>query len=160
MKVFYQTEAPTPQKRPSTKTFASSLATSQRWDFLIHRVSYTARSTSHFKCYNTRTPARTIWIVVLAQRPIILVLMMINSCSYSLLMILYLFSFSYLSRSQQVCSFNKGVLELTRVDSRACASRSHLALGWSLTRWIVFGSSRLGDRVLQEGFGLCCLDLV
>ena len=36
---------------------------------------------------------------LLAQRPIALVLMMINSCSYSLLMILYLYSFSYWSRS-------------------------------------------------------------
>ena len=35
----------------------------------------------------------------LAQRPITLVLMIINSCSYSLLMILCLFIFSYLSRS-------------------------------------------------------------
>ena len=50
-------------------------------------------------------------------------------------------------------SFNKGVLELTRVDSRARASRSHLALGWSLALWIVFGSSRLGEGVLQEDFG-------
>ena len=39
-------------------------------------------------------------IDMLAQRPITLVLMMINSCSYSLLMILCLFTFSYLSRSQ------------------------------------------------------------
>ena len=49
---------------------------------------------------------------------------------------------------------------LTHVDSRARALRSHLALDWSLPRWIVFGSSHLGDKVLQEDFGLCCLDLV
>ena len=51
-------------------------------------------------------------------------------------------------------SFNKGALELTHVDSRAHASRSHLALGWCQAPWIVFGSSRLGEGVLQEDFGL------
>ena len=51
-------------------------------------------------------------------------------------------------------SFNKGVLELIRVDSRARALRSHLALGWSQALWIVFGSSELGEGVLQEDFGL------
>ena len=51
-------------------------------------------------------------------------------------------------------SFNKEVLELTQVDSRARASRSHLALGWSLAYWIVFGSGRLEDEVLQEDFSL------
>ena len=35
---------------------------------------------------------------LLAQRPITLVLMMINSCSYSLLIILYLYGFSYWPR--------------------------------------------------------------
>ena len=53
--------------------------------------------------------------------------------------------------------------ELTHVDSRARALRSHLALGWSQDRWIAFGSSRLGDGVLQEDldlFSLDCLDLV
>jgi len=61
-----------------------------------------------------------------------------------------------------VISFNKGILELSHVDSRARASRSHLALGWSQTRWIAFGSSLLGEGVLQEDLGLClvCLDLV
>ena len=54
-------------------------------------------------------------------------------------------------------SFNKGVLELSFVDSRAQASRSHLALGWSQARWIVFGSSRLGEGVLQEDIGLFSL---
>ena len=54
-------------------------------------------------------------------------------------------------------SFNKEVLELTHGDSRARASRSHLALGWSQARWIVFGSSRLGERVLQEDIGLFSL---
>ena len=52
-----------------------------------------------------------------------------------------------------MCSFNKGVLELTRVDSRACASRSHLTLSWSLARSIVFGSSQLEDRVDFGGEG-------
>ena len=52
-------------------------------------------------------------------------------------------------------SFNKGVLELSRVDSKARALRSHLPLGWSQARWIVFGSSRIGEGVLQEYFGLC-----
>ena len=56
-------------------------------------------------------------------------------------------------------SFNKGVLELTRVDSRARASRSHLELGWSQARWIGFGSSRLGEGVLQEDLGLFSLRL-
>ena len=31
---------------------------------------------------------------------------------------------------------------------------SYLALGWSQARWIAFGSSQLGDGVLQEGFSL------
>ena len=48
----------------------------------------------------------------------------------------------------------KVFLELTSVDPRACASKSHLALGWSLSHWIVFGSSLLGGVVLQEDFGL------
>ena len=51
--------------------------------------------------------------------------------------------------------FNKGVLELSHVDSRARASRSHLALGWSQARWIVFGSGRLEDEDRQEDFGFC-----
>ena len=50
-----------------------------------------------------------------------------------------------------VC-INKGVLELTHIDSRAHASRSHLALGWSQAFWIMFGSSRLKEEVLQEDF--------
>ena len=56
-------------------------------------------------------------------------------------------------------SFNKGVLELSHVDSRARAS--HLALGWSQARWIAFRSSRLREGVLQEDLDLClvCLDL-
>jgi len=58
-----------------------------------------------------------------------------------------------------VSNFNKRVLELTHVDSRARASRSHLALGWSRALWIVFGSSRLGEGILQElrfVFSLVC----
>jgi len=51
-------------------------------------------------------------------------------------------------------------LGLTHVDSRAHASRSHLALSWSQARWIVFGSSRLGEGVLQEDLGLFSLDYV
>ena len=51
-------------------------------------------------------------------------------------------------------SFNKGVLELSHVDSRARASRSHLALGWSQAHWIVFGSDHLEDEDRQEDFGL------
>jgi len=61
-----------------------------------------------------------------------------------------------------VISFNKEVLKLSRVDSRARASRSHLVFGWSQTRWIAFGSSRLGVGVLQEDISLFslkfCLD--
>ena len=53
---------------------------------------------------------------------------------------------------------------LSHGDSRARASRSHLALGWSQVRWIGFGSSLLGEGVLQEDLGLfslrLCLDLV
>ena len=51
-------------------------------------------------------------------------------------------------------SFNKGVLELSHGDSRARASSSYLALGLSQAQGIAFGSSQLGDGVLQEGFGL------
>jgi len=50
-------------------------------------------------------------------------------------------------------------LELTYVDSRARLSRSHLALGWSQALWIVFGSSRLGEGVLKEDFGLFSFSL-
>ena len=48
------------------------------------------------------------------------------------------------------------------MDSRARASRSHLALGWSQARWIMFGSGRLEDEDRQEDFGLFSfrLDLV
>jgi len=53
-----------------------------------------------------------------------------------------------------VISFNKGILELSHGDLRARASSSYLALGWSQARGIAFGSSQLGDNVLQEGFGL------
>jgi len=49
------------------------------------------------------------------------------------------------------------VLKQTSDDSRARASRSHLALGWSQAIWIVFGSSQLGERVLQEDFSLFSL---
>ena len=55
--------------------------------------------------------------------------------------------------------FNKDVLELTHVDLRVRASRSHLALGWSQARWIVFRSSRLREGVLQEDLGLFSLFL-
>ena len=50
-------------------------------------------------------------------------------------------------------------MDLPRVDSRARASRSHLALGWSLAHWIVFGSSRLGEGVLQEDLNVFSLVL-
>ena len=59
-------------------------------------------------------------------------------------------------------SFNKDVLELSHGDLRGRASSSHLALGWSQARWIMFGSSRLRG-VLQEDLGLfslVCLDLM
>jgi len=59
-----------------------------------------------------------------------------------------------------VSSFNKEVFELTHVDSRARASRSHLALGWSQALWIVFGSSRLGEGVRQEDFNLCLVQFI
>ena len=69
-------------------------------------------------------------------------------------------SFRYLIKILVGDCFNKGVLELSHVDSRARASRSHLVLGWSQARWIAFGSSRLEEGVLQEDLGLClvCLD--
>ena len=55
--------------------------------------------------------------------------------------------------------FKVKFLELTHDDSRDCASRSHLALGWSQALWIVFGSSRHGEGVLQEDLGLFSLVL-
>ena len=55
--------------------------------------------------------------------------------------------------------FNKGLLELSYVDSRARASRSHLVLGWSQARWIGFGSSLLGEGVLKEDLDLFSLRL-
>ena len=42
------------------------------------------------------------------------------------------------------------VLKQTSVDSRAHASRSHLAFGWSQAPWIKFGSSHLGDEDRRE----------
>jgi len=45
-----------------------------------------------------------------------------------------------------VFRFNKGFLELSHVDSRARASRSLLALGWSEAHWIAFGLSQLEDK--------------
>ena len=51
-------------------------------------------------------------------------------------------------------SFNKGVFELSHVDSRARALRSHLVLGWSQAHWIAFGSSRLEDGVRREDLGI------
>ena len=36
----------------------------------------------------------------------------------------------------------------------------HLALGWSQARGITFGSSRLGDGVLQEDIGLYLVKIV
>ena len=47
-------------------------------------------------------------------------------------------------------------MELSHVDSRARASRSHLALGWSQARSIAFGSRWLGDKKnLQFVFRSC-----
>ena len=65
-----------------------------------------------------------------------------------------IFSSRYLTKILVGDSFNKGILELSHVDSRARASSSHQALGWSQARWIMFGSSRLGEGVLQEDIGL------
>ena len=48
-------------------------------------------------------------------------------------------------------------MELSHVNSRAQVSSSHLTLSWSQTRWIVFGSSRLGEGVLQEDTSLFSL---
>ena len=56
-------------------------------------------------------------------------------------------------------NFNKGILEHSHGDSRAQASSSHLALGWSQARWITFGSSRLGEGVFQEDLDLFSLRL-
>ena len=51
-------------------------------------------------------------------------------------------------------SFNKGfkvkVLELARVDSRACASRPHQVLKRSLARWIMFGPSQEDEKTSSE----------
>ena len=57
-------------------------------------------------------------------------------------------------------SYNKRVLELTHVDTRARASRSHLTLGWSQALWIVFGSSRLGDEDRREDLHLGLFNLL
>ena len=96
---------------------------------------------------------------VLAQRPFTLVLTMINSYSCSLLIVLwYLVSNIYQDISRRLAS-TKVFLELSHDDSRAQASRSHLALGWSQARWIAFGSSRLGEGVLQEDLSLFSLRL-
>ena len=48
-------------------------------------------------------------------------------------------------------------MKLALIDSRARASRSHLALGWSQAHWIAFGSSQLGGGVLHEDFDFSSL---
>ena len=46
-------------------------------------------------------------------------------------------------------------MEVTRVDSRARASRSHLALGWSQARWIEFGSGHLEEKEFYKKTSVC-----
>ena len=59
-----------------------------------------------------------------------------------------------LSRCLASIKNSKSVLGLTHVDSRARASRLHLALEWSQAIWIRFGSSRLEDEDRQEDLHL------
>ena len=78
---------------------------------------------------------------LLAQWPITLVLMMINS--YSLvLMILCLFSLRFMIKIlvgvQLQQRIQSQVLELARFDSRSYASRPHQVLKRSLAHWIKF----------------------
>jgi len=83
---------------------------------------------------------------LLAQRPITLILMMINSCSYSLLMILCLISFRYLTKILvgvwlQQRSFGANTYWF-KSSCVKIASNTRL----SQARWIAFGSSRLGHK--------------
>ena len=48
------------QPRPSTKIFTFTHDAAQQQDPLIHGVSYTARSSRRFKCYNALAPARAV----------------------------------------------------------------------------------------------------
>jgi len=77
---------------------------------------------------------------VLAQRPITLVLMMINSCSYCTNDLVFI-SFRYLIKIlvgvQLQQKIRSQVLKLAPVDSRARASRSHQVLKRSLALWII-----------------------
>ena len=79
--------------------------------------------------------------------------MMINSCGYStndLVFIYFQICDQDLSRCLASTKDSKSVLELTRDDSKAHASRSHLVVRWSQAQRIVFGSSHLGEEDLQE----------
>ena len=88
----------------------------------------------------------------MAQRPITLVLMMINHVVI-VLMILCLFSLRYVIKilvgvylQQRISS---QVLEVAHVDSRACTSRPHQVLKRSLALGSRFGPSQEGEEDFQ-----------
>ena len=84
---------------------------------------------------------------LLAQRPITLVLMMINSCSYGT-------KFQICDQDLSRCVVStkdfKSSFGVARADSRACASRPHQVLKRSLAHWIIFGPSQEGEEASSE----------
>ena len=90
---------------------------------------------------------------LLAQRPITLVLMMINSCSYNindLVLIKFQILNQDLSRCLALTRDSNQVLKLAYIDSRAFALRSHQALKEKSSSWIKFGSRQDGVKDFQE----------
>ena len=95
-----------------------------------------------------------IGVALLAQWPITLVLMMINSCSYSTIYLVFILSQicdQDLSRCLASIKDLSQVLKLARFDSRAYASRPHQVLKRSLALWwIVFGPSQEDEKTSSE----------
>jgi len=90
---------------------------------------------------------------MLAQRLITLILMMINSYSYSTndhVFIKFQIFNQDLSRVLTSIKNSKSSFETTHVDSRARASRLHQVLKEESNSWIKFGSSQDGEKDFQE----------
>ena len=90
---------------------------------------------------------------LLDQRLIALVLMMINSCSYSTNDLVFIYSQIFdqdLSRCLASTKDSTSSLELPRVDSRTRTSRLHQVLKRSLAHWIKVWTSQEGEEDLQE----------
>ena len=90
---------------------------------------------------------------LLDQRPITLVLMMINSCTYrtnNLVFIKFQIFNQDLSQCLASTKIRSQVLKLSYVDSRARASRSHHVLKRSLALWIKAWSTSRWRRFFRR----------